>query len=257
MKTKNILLTALLALGVAASASAQITVGLNDLVLGFNKTSSTGNTSNLEVTLGSVNNFKAGGSFATGSEVFLSQLNVNDLNTTYGSGSSSAGWKSSVTNWAVVGTNGAGGGNTLWGTQSAAAETPGSSQGSGVTSIQTMYSGLNGQTATANSASAAVVPTANANSWKSTSASSFSYWGVSPFRNDSGIASTGTSVSLELYEFVQGAASAVDLGKFKLYNDGTFSFTAIPEPSTYAALLGVVTLGVVVIRRRRQAALEV
>lgn len=34
---------------------------------------------------------------------------------------------------------------------------------------------------------------------------------------------------------------------------GTFTTTAIPEPSTYAALAGLVALGVVVLRRRRKA----
>ena len=57
------------------------------------------------------------------------------------------------------------------------------------------------------------------------------------------------------------------LGTFALYTadggghnvgDLTFTaFTAIPEPSTYAALLGAVTLGVVVIRRRQQSQTQV
>ncbi len=260
MKTrKNIILSALFTLCVAASATAQVSVGLGDLVLGFNKSSSTGSTSNVEVTLGSIDNFKTGGTYATGSEVFLNQLSVGDLNGTYGTGTGSAGWKASGTTWAVVGTNGAGGGNTLWGTQSVA-EAPGSDQGAGANIIAAMYNGLNGHAQSAN-ASSAVVSTADVNSWKNQSSGNFSYWQNTIFRNDSGIANVGTSVSIGLYEYVQGAVSSTLLGTFKLYNDGGFSFTsaaaAIPEPSTYAALLGIVTLGIVAIRRRRQALLEV
>jgi hypothetical protein len=51
-------------------------------------------------------------------------------------------------------------------------------------------------------------------------------------------------------------ASALELGTFNLSANGelTFTaFTAIPEPSTYAAILGALTIGFVAIRRRRAA----
>lgn len=256
MKIKNLIATALLAAGLAAAASAQtVSVGLGDLVLGFNKSSSTGSTSNVEVTLGAVTNFKSGGSYYTpGTEVFLSQLSVADLNGTYGTGTGSAGWKATGTTWAVVGTNGAGGGNTLWSTQ-VTPENAGSSQGAGANQIATMYTGLNGK-AIASTSSSAVVPTANADSWKSTSSGNFGYFGSTIFRNNSALATPGASNSLNLYEYVEGSNAYSLLGTFKLYDTGSFSFTAIPEPSTYAALLGVVTLGVVAVRRRRQVAQE-
>lgn len=260
MNIKSTLL-ALCAFGLAASANAQISVGFNDLVLGFNKTSGTGSTNNLEVSLGSVSNFKAGGLNATGAEVFLSQLSVADLNANFGIAAGTGGWQASGTNWAVVGTNGAGGGNTLWGTYASGTEAPGSSQGAGANAISTMYSGLNGQIATANSASSAFIATAEPLSWKTTSDANFSYWSASIFRAGSTGFDNGSiaSTSLNFYEWVEGAASATLLGQFKLYNNGNFSFTSaavIPEPSTYAALLGVATMGIVAIRRRRQAAVE-
>jgi len=251
MKTKNILISALLALAAVASAQAStVTAGLNDVVLGFNK----GTSANLDVDLGNISSFKTGGTYATGSEVFLSTLlNVADLNATYGSGTGSAGWKSSATSWAVVGTNGAGL-NTLWGTQ-VNPETPGSSQGTGVSAIATIYNAMNGQTSTANSAVATVLPSGNPDSFKTQSSGNFGYWGSTNFKNNSALASAGPVV-LNFYEYVQGAATTAQLGTFKLYSDGGFSYTsfaAIPEPSTYAAILGVATLGFAALRRRKQA----
>jgi hypothetical protein len=67
--------------------------------------------------------------------------------------------------------------------------------------------------------------------------------------------STVGSTSLNLYELTPGGGAGTLLGTFNLSSTGlTFTgFTAIPEPSTYAALLGVATLGFVAIRRRKQA----
>jgi hypothetical protein len=51
----------------------------------------------------------------------------------------------------------------------------------------------------------------------------------------------------------QNALVATELGTFTLGSDGDLSFTAfaaIPEPSTYAAILGALTIGFVAIRRR-------
>jgi hypothetical protein len=73
---------------------------------------------------------------------------------------------------------------------------------------------------------------------------------------------SATSDSLELYELVpstHGGTAGTDLGTFTLTDTaGVFSlsftaFTAIPEPSTYAAILGALTVGFVLIRRRMGA----
>ena len=67
---------------------------------------------------------------------------------------------------------------------------------------------------------------------------------------------SATSNTLNLYSLlpgVSGGGSATDLGYFTLTDTaGAFSltFTAIPEPSTYAAILGALTVGFVLIRRR-------
>ncbi len=65
------------------------------------------------------------------------------------------------------------------------------------------------------------------------------------------------STSLKLWELTPGTGAGTLLGTFNLDSTGlTFtSFQAIPEPSTYAAILGVATLGFAAIRRRKQAQL--
>lgn len=70
----------------------------------------------------------------------------------------------------------------------------------------------------------------------------------------------GTS-KLELWELLptaSGSARGFDLGTFTLHGStNTLTFTVIPEPSTYAAILGFAPLGVVMIRRRKQAQAQV
>ena len=68
---------------------------------------------------------------------------------------------------------------------------------------------------------------------------------------------SATAYQLELFKMpavANSATSAVDLGFFTITSTGaTFtSLAAIPEPSTYAAILGVATLGFAAIRRRKQ-----
>jgi hypothetical protein len=48
---------------------------------------------------------------------------------------------------------------------------------------------------------------------------------------------------------------AYDIGYFTLSSSGELTFTPVPEPSTYAAILGALTLGVVALRRRKAAVL--
>jgi len=56
-----------------------------------------------------------------------------------------------------------------------------------------------------------------------------------------------------LYELKYGTGVGIDLGTFTLNaTSGMLTFTAIPEPSTYAIILGVAALGFVMLRRRQQ-----
>jgi len=74
--------------------------------------------------------------------------------------------------------------------------------------------------------------------------------------NVGAIAVVGTSNTLNLYSLLPGTGSggsSTKLGFFTLTDtSGVFSlsFTAIPEPSTYAAILGALTIGFVLVRRR-------
>ena len=62
------------------------------------------------------------------------------------------------------------------------------------------------------------------------------------------------STSLNLWELTPGTGPGTLLGTFNLDSTG-LTFTAIPEPSTYAAILGLVTVGFAAIRRRKQTQL--
>lgn len=57
-----------------------------------------------------------------------------------------------------------------------------------------------------------------------------------------------TSVTFRLYGFNSEATG----GTGGLQGNLTFSGTVVPEPSTYAAMLGLLALGVVMWRRRRR-----
>jgi hypothetical protein len=60
--------------------------------------------------------------------------------------------------------------------------------------------------------------------------------------------------ALDLYQ-ATGAAGSVSeqfLGTLALTTGGEVFFTAVPEPSTYAMILGAAALGFVMMRRRKQ-----
>jgi hypothetical protein len=254
MKIKRMLGSASIALAMIAATHAQstITVSTDDLILGFKET---GATNNLEVDLGSVTNFLSGGTYATGTETTLSQLSATDLTAQFGT------WAgTNQVTFAVAGADGTN--NTIWATdKSTTALKQGTSQGTATNAILTVYSGLNNATSTANSATAAAITATGAQSWSKmiTTANNFSWSSLNNMATNT-TALTGTdgstSVSLYLYQLTEGSTSAGTLlGTFKLYDNGILSFTslsAIPEPSTYAMILGVAALGFVMIRRRQQ-----
>jgi len=254
MKINHIISSAFLVLSLGAtSQAATISTNLNDVILGFKEA---GATNNLEVDLGNVSNFISG-SYATGSEVTLSQLSGADLTAQFGT------WQgTNQVAFGIAGTNGIGGGNTLWASDKnlTTALLAGSSQGTASTAIQTVYTGLNNATSTANSNFAAAILASGPQSWSTQvkSTNNFSAANLNNMATNTtalGTAADGsTSVQLNFYQLLQGggAAGSTLLGDFKLYDNGTLTFTAIPEPSTYAMILGVFALGFVMLRRRQQ-----
>ncbi len=74
------------------------------------------------------------------------------------------------------------------------------------------------------------------------------------------VAVSTTNNQLGLYQLLPGTGSggsSTELGFFTLTDTGgnfSLTFTAIPEPSTYAAILGALTVGFVLVRRRFGAA---
>ena len=66
---------------------------------------------------------------------------------------------------------------------------------------------------------------------------------------------TDSALDLVQLSGVAGAVSEKFLGTLALTTVGEVYFTAVPEPSVYAAVLGIATLGFVALRRRKQAQL--
>ncbi len=275
MKTKNLFAALLVLAGSALTTSAvTITAGANDLILGFYATGGTGATTNVEVDLGNVSQF-----YSVSSPFTVTGLNVADLSSAYG-----ANWMNrSDLFWGVAGTTGSAtgttiGGNaiaakTLWagkteatfGIQSTAwARGSTFAQQGPANTIATLYSGglgsLNGATATANSSTAALVDNTLAGSWskqEGNNAAAFGNFTKNLFDNAT---PANFGQAADLYELQPGSGAGTYIGSFGLNANGLVfagnpadtAATTVPEPSTYAAILGAVTLGFVVVRRRVQ-----
>jgi hypothetical protein len=263
--------TLLLATAVtASSAFAQTTTdsfGLGDIMLGFSATSGTGAGKSLMVNLGAFQQFDN----ANGSTINFSSSIVTDLTATFGA------WESTgLVRWSLIGTTGATTGidglsrrtifTTAPGGSTAPAATVDATQASDVTDVTSMTTLYNGATVTANSSVSVVVDNSNAGSY-------FARVNNSPtvrFGTSNQTIANGTSSVLDFYAVVPTNAvslggEAIDgidhvytagtnlLGSFDLNSSG-LSFTAasaIPEPSTYAALVGAAALGLAAYRRRQ------
>jgi len=263
MKLKSLAALAAFAT-VALAAQAQSAL---DLVVGFKSTTAT---NDVMIDLGQVTNYTAPGSYTIGNYSAI-------LSTTFGAGwstSSSVLWGAAATfkdiggnnalsqnyitsKWTTSsGTLGASGNSVVWGSQGTGLNTAN-------TAINKAYTGIGG---TASSGGvgytvgvAETIATSNLSSWKAattTAASAFSVYTASQFNNTmANIANGGYSVS-DLYQIGNTFAGTTTqfVGTFALSQAGDLTFTVIPEPSTYAAILGVATLGFAAIRRRKQSA---
>jgi PEP-CTERM motif len=251
---KNHLLMAGLALAAALTvpqAHATVSANPGDLILAF-RTNDGAVQDDLEVDLGPFSQFTG---LAAGTV-----LNLNLNGTYYGTtrGLSAAdlqtvfpGWNT-LTDlvWSVAGQTGAGASSKdLYATFTPAdgatvSQKAGSVQNTAAARLSTLQGGLDGFDSLA-SPQAAEVPvslTSNGNysgAIRGTGATTKDYAYFTPSTealvNDSG------DSTLDLFQEIHGGSGAgTDLGTFDLNNSGTFTFTAasaVPEPSTYAAVL--------------------
>jgi hypothetical protein len=271
MNTKALALAAVLISGLAVSAKAQQTANFGDLVLGFvpNGSLSSGTTTNVEIDLGNA------ASFLTAGPGTYSIGNLGtDLSSTYGSG-----WASSTLSFGVVGgvstssqVTGAPA-KAVWASQTEASGTyPANSllTGSNTTTISHvggMYSGLTGsfggsgttvlsdlssQTDAVNGINLQGFTVGNSvgGSWSVEQGSNAF---VAPNATTGFLTVVDSGNSSDLLEMTNGAgSSSVDLGYFTLASNGALTFTVIPEPSTYAAILGAISIGFAMVRRRNR-----
>ena len=270
MKMNIKTVSAFAAFAVAAFSAQAQTLDMGDIAVGFK---STGSTQNLIVDTGSYSTL-AGYTSETTIGNFNTQL-INAGFSAYTSGNTvnwgAAGWTGTTLvrtdfitkQWTSAGTLGVAGSSTPW---------AGTSQGSlnnGGSAIALMNTGFNGISATATGDGLSkTILASNGSSWTTASNNTGAAWTV--FNPNANGFHTATNHALggevysatDLYQLVAG--STTFLGTFALYTaadgnghqagDLTFTAVAIPEPSTYAAILGAVALAVVVYRRQRQAA---
>lgn len=261
------LLSLLACLPLAATAQ-NVTASGSNLILGFRASGGTGAASNLEVVLGSVNNFTTGTNTTAGIHL-VANLSPIDLSGTYGS---SWNTRSDLT-WGIAAATGVS--KTLYATFAESIAGTAFPQGSidvqiqalrdsagGV--IQSVPSGLNGNYPfTVNSSTSAIVPASDGSSWTSLAFASpgaaFGFFDTSTFENNTTV-SGGSYVVSDLYKFTT-ADTALYIGSFALNSAGQlffsttasdFAATPVPEPSTYAAIAGVLALGVVAWRRQQK-----
>ncbi len=275
MNTKKLILTGLMALASSALIGhAQINTGIpdltiasvnavieGDLILGARNGSAT---KDLVVDLGNVSAYR---SATPGTTYNLPTGILADFSTAFGVDAFSTG-----TTWSVIAGNGGAGAdpstgnknNTLWATtpwvgSTYASLNSGTAQGSVSTKLDGFANSLIGNTSLSYGGST-LLDTKLGNSYTKEigPANPFGYFPTAVEGNTAGVS------KLELWELLpvlSGSPKGIDLGTFTLNSSAstlTFTaFTAIPEPSTYAAILGLATLGVVMIRRRKQAQAQV
>jgi hypothetical protein len=279
MKTKYII-TALLAMaGLASAARAGITSASPDLVIGFQDTADSA-PNDYELDLGSMAGYRG---LATNTTLNLSgDLSAADLSSVFGSGWNTSGnvtWGGAAT---VSATSTLGGvaNFTDWVTQAdtvltgpfVPSVTPGTAEynNSSVLATKTartngilaLYAGLSSVPATATSAHSVILSAGNSNSWsiEANNAGNGFYNGT-VLDAGTGLALTAGQYSVvDLFQYTTAGSGNPGsyVGSLELGADGSLFFTnyvptAVPEPATYAAIIGVAVLGFAMLRRRQQS----
>jgi hypothetical protein len=234
-----------------------------DLILGFDDSTSEPSAGDLVVDIGPASDYLStsdGGSLTPGTAYTVAAYSSADLTTVYGSTEISNG----DVGYTVFGGNGLDGGPGATATKTLWFSTPGASAINAKTgSLQSGTSStIDDYTLSLSPPSSALAsPEATQDTGYQSNTSVLngtSFTSHNTEASTAGISGSGT-VSLTLYELLprsSGTGPGTDLGTFTLSSTAlTFTpFAAIPEPSTYAAILGAVAIGFVVIRRRAGAA---
>lgn len=272
----TILVSAVAALALTTSGARAQTIPTNgiagefdgDIILGFTNPTTPPSSGDLVFDIGPADNYYSttnttgspgGGPLTPGMTYTVAAFSASDVTTLFGSGA----FSNANVLWGVIGGNGVAGGpgneptKTLWAaTPGSAALNPSSAQSTTSIAIDGFTDAqVGGGTALMDGILAATyVPFSTGFDHQATAAGNFALFPssiLSPL-------SASSTTTMTLYELVYGSGSTIDLGTFSLTSSGlTFTaFSAIPEPSMYAAILGALTMGFVLVRRRlRPAAL--
>jgi hypothetical protein len=266
MNLKSLIAGAVLtALAISARAD---TAGLYDLIVGFR---ATGAANDVQIDFGNVNNYTAPGTYTLGN--FASVLSGG---TTYGStwnsvtGTNAVNWSAGAV-WKDV--------NNVLPTQVWGTKKWGTAAGTlGVANSTAFAAASNSTLNTANTklgntynvmgtytvgvaklaAPATIGSWSNSNTGSGLGVSAFTLasfqHATSDLANGGSIGNAASFSASDLYLAANSTTPSVAqfVGTFALYQNGDLTFTVIPEPSTYAALLGLATLGFAAIRRRKQ-----
>lgn len=238
--------------------STQPTYTAGDVLFGFRATSGTGSTLDGIIDLGSVTQFNHTFTLSLGNiGAYMSANWGNDWYTRLDT-SGSLDPTATAIQWAVVATNTTT--HALWSSRDPNVQpTPWDRQfnnGPGQTSISSVGARYATETVASGTNNAVVQTASVANSWASFEpappnganyAGSFQMW------NPTNEGSTSTVMPFD--SLPTGSGPGTTLGTFSWANDGTITFTVVPEPSTYAMLAsgGVLLGGLMFLRRRRAA----
>jgi len=225
-----------------------------DALFGIRVTSGQGATFDAIIDLGSVSQFNHTFTLSLGDiGGFMSSNFGSDWYTRIDPGTG----KTSV-QWAVVAGDFAGGTDNLWSTRNPAIRaTPWGrnfSQGDGSSSIDATGSAYSGNTIASGTTSAVLQSASAPNSWASYQPGGANYAGSFKTWNPTDEGSTNTTLAFDAVPTATGQGQVgTTLGTFTWNQDGTITFTVVPEPSTYQLMaLGAIGLiGLTILHRRR------
>jgi hypothetical protein len=267
MKTK-LILSALLAAGLATAVHAQGVAG--DLVIGMQAASRTGST-DLEFDAGNLANLISSTDAAAGQRTELDANMGATLTSVFGSGWATSGaligaastapdaslfWVAQAdgVSTGVVNLDGIHKINGTADTSSYKDTTTTTTDNLRFNKINTLY-GESGLTVGAPSSNSA----GDADSWSIFANTAGNGFGANVDKNTGLALSSGKFEVIDLFQYLGNetdTANGTYAGSIELGSDGSLWFTtpliAVPEPSTYAAILGAACLAFVAIRRRKQ-----